>query len=1603
MNPPTTSCPDPAKLKALLDGTLPGSEEAQLQSHVDTCPSCQHSLESLVAGKESWSGAAEQLGRNEQEPEANLERVIEQVKNEGRDRQEEAEAPPGEDISLDFLDPPENSSHLGRLGHYDVFEVIGRGGMGVVLKAFDSVLRRIVAIKVLAPQLATSSAARKRFEREARAAAAVSHEHIVAIHAVEETKGLPYLVMEYIAGVSLQERLDRTGPLELKEILRIGMQTARGLAAAHAQGLVHRDIKPANILLHNGVERVKITDFGLARAIDDASTTQSGYVAGTPQYMAPEQARGETVDHRADLFSLGSVLYALCTGRPPFRASTTMAVLKRVSEETARPLAEINPDLPAWLIQIIEKLHAKHPAERFQSAQAVADMLADHLARLQQPSAESGEREARSAERMAPRAPRSTLRAPRLSRVAVIFLPLIAAGLVLTEATGLTQIREWAATVLRISTAEGTLIVEIDDPQVQMTVDGEEIAIHGAGPQEIRLKAGQHRIQAMKDGKPVPVDKDLVTITRGGKQIVRVQQESAKPVAKEMISQLNKEQLPEVEVQHPKQVEATPVSQFTGRLVGPARDPIGISFEMDEGSFLNYQRLMREQKGYGPGSPLSVGLLNEQDFPHRGRITSFSDRLDPKNGSMEVHGTMPNPGRLLVPGLSVRVKMPFGPQRKGLVIPSRAILWDSSTDVERYVLVVNHKDIVERRTVKPITSAFVAHERDVNGKDILHFAEGEVLISDEGLNPADSVVVPKPGPFGLQGTLELRRLKPGTRVKPRLVEQKTTGSGSTVEHPKAPATALRQVGSQNLSTPYKIEPFHVLKVNVLDVDPSHPIQVGNYLVEPDGKIDLGLPYRKVKVSGLTLEKAEDTVRNYLKGLGFSQPKVSLSLAGWVPKWLGGPAMRAPFRIRPLQLLSVRALDVDPSHPLAGEYLIEPSGKINFGPAYGRVPLAGLTLEEAQNAIEKHLKKLGFANPIVSVTLGGWQKDWHDLRKQDPGRNAGKQDVKSPAQLQGGRTESVDIATLHGHTGPVLSLAFSPDGKTVISTGGPRWDKTGQGQICFWHLYTGGNGFIGVTRYGNSIFEKSAVRSVAISQDGTTLATGEDDGTAIIREADRTLLQWRFVLDGHNWAVTSLAFAPDSQTLATGGENNIVKIWRLNTRDVIEILETGFKHGVRCIAYSPDGKTLAVGGKDAEGGTSKLFDVASWNTRSTLKGHKAVVSSVTFSPDSKMVATGSLDGTVKLWNAVNSNELVTLNPQSGQIYSAVFSPDGKLLATAGEDKTVKLWDVPTRRELTTLKGHMGPVDTVAFSPDGKILASGSTDRTVRLWNVPAALAGAESPVKVTLIPIRHTDPMKLADLVKERLGDAASKVAITVDIPTRTLIMSANAEQTKQIKEIIQMLDVESSAPTQGSAERVVPEAKVQHPKEIEVAAYEQYTGRLVAPEGDPIGLAFEMDERSYLRFQRLCNEHKIKVLGSRLYVGLAGENGFPHQGKLMSIHDRVNPATGTVRVEGIMPNPGRILLPGIFVRIRLPFGPPQKALAVPVEAVHSEDGQHYVLVVNDKDIVERRDVTAGEHVFAGGKLRIIQKGLAATDRIVITRYYPKLIPGTHVKPRIVGD
>jgi hypothetical protein len=277
---------------------------------------------------------------------------------------------------LSFLAPAQRPDELGRLGPYRVFKVLGTGGMGVVFQAEDPQLERPVALKTMLPALAASAGAKQRFLREARAAAAVKHDYVVTIYQVGEDRGVPFLAMELLKGETLQERLRREGRLPVGEVLRLGREIAEGLAAAHERGLIHRDIKASNVWLESARPRVKILDFGLARAVtDDAQLTQQGVVVGTPGNMAPEQAKGEPVDARCDLFSLGCVLYHMSTGQLPFRAGDAIAALLAVATESPRPPGDLNPTLPAALCSLIMQLLAKSPDERPASAVATVHAL----------------------------------------------------------------------------------------------------------------------------------------------------------------------------------------------------------------------------------------------------------------------------------------------------------------------------------------------------------------------------------------------------------------------------------------------------------------------------------------------------------------------------------------------------------------------------------------------------------------------------------------------------------------------------------------------------------------------------------------------------------------------------------------------------------------------------------------------------------------------------------------------------------------------------------------------------------------------------------------------------------------------------------------------------------------------------------------------------------------------------------------------------------------------------------------------------------------------------------------------------------------------------
>jgi formylglycine-generating enzyme required for sulfatase activity len=275
-----------------------------------------------------------------------------------------------------LLQAPEGPDELGRLGGYRILKVLGQGGMGAVLLAEDPKLARRVALKIMLPFMASNPAAVTRFKREARAVAALKHSRIVSIYQIGEDRGIPFLAMEFLQGEALEERLRRDGPLATADIVRIGREVAEGLAAAHACGLIHRDIKPANIFLEGPDASVKLLDFGLACAdVDDVHLTQTGLIVGTPTYMSPEQANSGDVDQRSDLFSLGVVLYRMCTGALPFKGRSSMSILSALALHTPPPPAQVNRRIPTPLSDLIMRLLAKVPADRVASAQAVVAAL----------------------------------------------------------------------------------------------------------------------------------------------------------------------------------------------------------------------------------------------------------------------------------------------------------------------------------------------------------------------------------------------------------------------------------------------------------------------------------------------------------------------------------------------------------------------------------------------------------------------------------------------------------------------------------------------------------------------------------------------------------------------------------------------------------------------------------------------------------------------------------------------------------------------------------------------------------------------------------------------------------------------------------------------------------------------------------------------------------------------------------------------------------------------------------------------------------------------------------------------------------------------------
>jgi hypothetical protein len=388
-----------------LAGDTTDAELTVMETHLETCMTCRRRVETESASSEFWRETRRFLASQETRFDPPM-RKLElgpvlldslfssesescrptSVANPEFDSAGGADWRSSRHDSLSqWLDPTTTPNSLGRIGKYEVEKIIGQGGMGLVLAAMDTELQRPVAIKTIANFLANSEQ-QQRLIREARTIAGLRHPHIMPIYAIEKWRDVPILIMPLIQGGTLYHAAPKLN-LTMEDILHVGAQLSQALDCLHRVGIIHRDLKPSNILLQDSVRHVLLSDFGLARTGSDCTLTGSNVVAGTPHFMSPEQSRGDRLDHRSDLFSLGSLLFWLCTGELPFAGYSQFETMTNVVNKEPNYQLLQDRQVPELVQQLIKGLLAKKPDHRWQNSQQVGELMNACLANLQNPTA----------------------------------------------------------------------------------------------------------------------------------------------------------------------------------------------------------------------------------------------------------------------------------------------------------------------------------------------------------------------------------------------------------------------------------------------------------------------------------------------------------------------------------------------------------------------------------------------------------------------------------------------------------------------------------------------------------------------------------------------------------------------------------------------------------------------------------------------------------------------------------------------------------------------------------------------------------------------------------------------------------------------------------------------------------------------------------------------------------------------------------------------------------------------------------------------------------------------------------------------------------------
>jgi WD40 repeat protein/serine/threonine protein kinase len=1216
---------------------------------------------------------------------------------------------------------------------YELRQLIGRGGFGAVYRAYQPLVERDVAIKIILPEYANHPNFVRRFEAEAQFIAQLEHIHIVPLYDYWREPDTACLVMRWLRGGSLQEAIDQRGAWDVQATARMLDQLTAALSAAHRRGIIHRDLKPANVLLDED-DNVYLADFGIAKnLITDPENNSEEDRFGSPAYISPEQVTGQPVSPQTDIYSLGILLYMVLTGRTPFLDPSTTTVIRRHLSEPLPPLQGVRPELPHALNMIIWRATSKRPEARYPDALT----LASDFRRIIEP-----EKGASTISSSMPAGPRF---APSpVGKTLPVDLPLEPEN----PYKGLRAFQESDAGDFF---GRKTLVDRLLNRLSEADANARFLAV--VGP------SGSGKSSAVKAGL-IPV------IRHGGVQDSRDW----------FIAQMTPGTQPFIELEASLlRVAVNPPPTLVEQLRTSDKGLLQVVNQLlpvDDGDLLLVIDQFEE-----------IFTLTTDEAERARFLNSLLAAVSDENSRLRIVVTLradfyDRP--LLYPDFGDLIR-----KRTEIVLPL------SSTEIEQAI--TGPAERIGMRFEPGLVSAIVGDvSQQPGGLPLLQFALTELFERRDGFTLTQSAYTES---GGVLGSLARRadevydQLDPAGQESARqlFLRLVTLGEGTEdtrrriLQSEVLASNAVNKRSMQNV-----IEAFLKFRLLTADYEPltrtptieiAHEALIrvwarlkswlnanrdnlrlyqrlavattewlnigrdGSYLASGARLTQFetlmagaALPLtadetQYIESSIVARQRATSRLRLFVVGLAV------FSIIALIFAFVAVDRQRAAdeqANISRSRELAVTALTGIPQNDLALLLSLEALKSADTFEARNSL----LSALQSQPHIVRYLP-----NPSAAVRTIAISPDGGRLVSGSADNNLIIWDVETGQPIG---------SPLIGHTGSINNVAFSPDGKLIASASA---DTT----IRLWNADTGES--VGDPLTGHT----DAVWSVAFSPDGQTLASASADLSIIIWDVT-TREPIGEPLTGHEDIVYTVAFSPDGKILASGSGDYTIRLWDAATwKPIGDALEAA--NWVLSLAFNPNTGLLASTGYDN--------DVTFWDATTgeqlnvVTTGHQGFVRQVTFSADGQFFATASQDHTLRLWDATTGEQIgepfaahtddvwsATFIPTSDHLLSSgedgkiiewnveaafpiqhrlighenaviavAYSPDGAQLASAGGnisglggDNVIRLWDTTTGELQTTLTGHEQYVSSLVFSPIGNRLASASNDQTIRLWNL-----------------------------------------------------------------------------------------------------------------------------------------------------------------------------------------------------------------------------------------------------------------------------------------------